>query len=125
MDWKTFDWRSQKVGKKGEVLNKTVYKCGFCKGTGLMPSKTTRCLVCLGKGMVKVTAPAVICAYCNGQGRSLLNRDLSCMICKGKGVVTISGKNIVSCPKCKGRGREKGRDVPCSTCKGKGVIPAK
>ena len=26
MDWKTFDWKSQKVGQKGEVLTKTVYK---------------------------------------------------------------------------------------------------
>jgi len=32
MYWKTFDWKNQKVGQKGEVLNKTSYKCGFCKG---------------------------------------------------------------------------------------------
>lgn len=126
MYWKTFDWKSQKVGRKGEVLTKAVYKCGFCKGTGLMPSKkNTRCPGCLGAGTVKVPSPAVICAYCNGKGRSFLNRDLSCIICKGKGVVSINTKNIDACPTCKGRGREKGVDLPCLNCKGKGVIPKK
>lgn len=122
MYWKTFDWKSHKVGQKGEVLNKTVYKCGFCKGAGLMPSKrSTKCPSCLGKGTIKVSSPAVICAYCNGEGRSFLNRDLSCIICGGKGVVSINSKNIESCPTCKGRGRRKGVDLPCLMCRGKGV----
>ena len=123
MYWKTFNWKSQKVGQKGEVLTKTSYKCGFCKGTGLMPSKKfTTCPVCLGNGTVKVVPPAIICGYCGGKGRSFLNRDLICIICKGKGVVNISSKNIEVCPTCKGRGREKGADLHCLTCKGKGVI---
>ena len=126
MYWKTFDWKSQKVGQKGETLTKTVYKCGFCKGTGFMPSKkSTRCPACLGAGNVKVPSPAVICGYCNGEGRSFLNRDLTCLICKGKGVVGVSSKNIEICPTCKGRGREKGVGLPCLMCKGKGVVPKK
>ena len=32
MDWKTYDWQSQKVGQKGEALKRNDYKCGFCKG---------------------------------------------------------------------------------------------
>jgi len=126
MEWKTFDWKSQKAGRVGEVLTKAVYKCGFCKGTGLMPSKkSTRCPVCLGVGSVKVSSPAVICACCSGAGRSFLNRDLTCIICKGKGVVSIATKDIEICPACKGRGRRKGVDLPCLNCKGKGVIPKK
>jgi len=126
MYWKTFDWKSQKVGQKGEVLYKTSYRCGFCKGTGLMPSrKSTRCPACLGAGTVKVSSPAVICAYCSGAGRSPLNRDLTCLICKGKGVISVSSKDIESCPACKSKGMEKGAALPCLICKGKGVVPKK
>ena len=125
MDWKTFDWKSQKAGQKGEVLTKTFYKCGFCKGKGLTLSRTTKCPVCLGKGTVTVASPAVICAYCDGEGRSFLNRDLTCIICRGKGVVSVSSKDIEICPTCKGRGKKKGVDLPCLTCEGKGVIPKK
>jgi len=82
-----------------------------------MPSKkSTRCPACSGTGTVKVSSPAVICAYCNGEGRSPLNRDLTCLICKGKGVVSVSSKDIESCPVCKGRGSEKGAALPCSIC---------
>ena len=124
MYWKTFDWKSQKVGQRGEVLYKASYRCGFCKGTGLMPSKKhIRCPTCLGVRVVKVPSPAVICAYCSGTGRSLLNRELTCLVCKGKGVVSVSSKDIEYCLACKGRGRGKGVDLPCLTCKGKGVVP--
>ena len=123
MDWKSFDWKSQKIGQIGEVLNKTVYRCGFCKGEGLLISKKTKCPVCLGKGTVKVTSPAVICAYCDGRGSSILNRSLACSVCKGKGVVSIETKEIEICSTCRGRGRKKGINLPCLGCKGKGVIP--
>ncbi len=26
MDWKTFDFKSKKAGRKGEVLNKSIYR---------------------------------------------------------------------------------------------------
>lgn len=88
-----------------------------------MPSqKGTRCPACLGAGNIKVPSPAVICAYCNGEGRSFLNRDLTCIVCKGRGVVSVSSKDIEICPTCKGRGREKGSNLPCLICKGNGVI---
>jgi len=67
MDWETIDFKSQKPGKKGEVLNNQIYRCGFCGAKGFMPSKkSTRCPVCLGVGTVKAQPPVVICAYCNG-----------------------------------------------------------
>jgi len=123
MDWETFDWKSQRSGQKGKVLTKTVYRCGFCKGTGFRPSqRNTRCPVCREPGRVNVRPPAVICAYCNGGGRAYLNRDLTCLVCKGKGVVSVASKDIKICPTCKGRGREKGGGLPCLTCKGKGVV---
>ena len=74
---------------------------------------------------VKVPTPAVICAYCNGAGRSFSNRDLTCIICKGKGVIDIRDVDIDMCPTCKGKGREKGTDLPCLVCKGKGVVSKK
>jgi len=101
MDWKTFDWRSQKVGQKGEVLNKTVYRCGYCKGSGLISSKgNARCPVCLGSGTVRTPAPAVICAYCDGEGRAYLNKDLICNVCRGKGIINIESEKIENCPVC-------------------------
>lgn len=125
MTWRTFDWKSHKVGQLGEVLNSVVYKCAFCKGTGLITYKrNTKCPVCLGKGQVSVSGFAVICAYCNANGRAYLNRDLTCNICKGKGVVSIGSREIQICNVCKGSGRERGSSLACLKCKGKGVIPS-
>ena len=91
-----------------------------------MPSKKhTRCPACSGAGIVRVPSLAIICAYCRGEGRSLLNRALSCIVCKGKGVVSVSSKDIEPCPACKGLGRKKGVDLPCLMCKGKGIVPKK
>ncbi len=123
MNWRTMEWNKQPIGRRGEILTKDVYRCGFCKGTGLLPSKKgIKCPVCLGDGKVKVSSPAVICAYCKGTGRSRLNSNLTCLVCKGKGIVKVSSKLVEICPACKGRGREKGSDLPCLTCRGKGVI---
>ncbi|MFH1961926.1 MAG: hypothetical protein ABIJ30_03470 [bacterium] len=122
MDWKTFDWKNQKIGKKGNILTKTTYKCGFCMGTGIAPCRRNiPCPVCSGQGIVNVSPPAVICAYCNGQGKSYLNKDLSCIVCRGKGVVAVENKNIETCLDCNGKGRERG-GLPCLICKGKGVV---
>jgi len=126
MEWRVFDWQSQKVGQKGEVLNRNDYKCGFCKGKGIIShNKAIRCPACAGASTVRVPGSAVICAYCNGDGSSHLNRDLTCNVCKGKGVVSIESNNIEVCPLCKGKGRERGSSMPCLTCKGKGVITKK
>ena len=123
MDWKTIDFKSQKPGRSGEVLNKQVYRCGFCSGRGFAPSKKSmKCPACLGAGTVKIQPPAVICAYCNGTGKSQVNTDLTCIVCRGKGVVSVFTKQVEICPTCKGRGREKGGNLPCLMCRGKGVV---
>jgi DnaJ-class molecular chaperone len=123
MDWKTFDFKTRKAGRKGGILNKSIYRCGFCNGKGFMPSKKNmKCLACLGTGTIKVQPPAVICAYCNGSGKSHLNTDLTCIVCHGRGVLSVHTKKLEICPSCKGKGREKGGNLPCSMCKGKGVI---
>ena len=122
MNWRTIEWSRQSIGRRGEILTKDVYRCGFCKGTGLLFSKKgIKCPVCLGNGKANVQSPAVICAYCNGNGRHL-NSNLACTVCKGKGVVAVESKNIEACILCKGRGRERGSSLPCLKCKGKGVI---
>jgi DnaJ-class molecular chaperone len=122
MEWRVFDWNSHKIGQKGEVLNRNIYRCGFCKGEGFIIRKKSNCPVCLGKRTVSLPGLAVICAYCNGEGRAHLNRDLTCSVCKGKGVVPIESEHIEICSICKGLGRERGSGMPCLTCKGKGVI---
>ncbi len=123
MEWRTFNFKSQKAGKKGEVLNKHIYRCGFCNGRGFLPSKkSTRCPACLGVGTIRIQPPAVICAYCKGSGKSHINPDLSCIVCSGKGVISVHTQHVEVCPDCKGRGREKGGCLPCLVCRGKGVI---
>jgi len=123
MDWKTYDWHSQKVGQKGEALKRNDYKCGFCKGKGIIShNKAIRCPGCAGAGTIRITGFVTICAYCNGGGRAPLNRDIPCSVCKGKGVVPIEGKDIEACSVCKGSGRERGSSLSCLKCKGKGVV---
>ena len=123
MEWKTLDYKSKKPGKKGEILNKDIYRCGFCSGKGFTPSKkSTKCPVCLGAGTIKVKPPAVICAYCNGTGKSHLNPDLTCIVCRGSGVVSVGTSKVEVCPTCQGRCREKGGHLPCLTFRRIGVV---
>lgn len=123
MNWKTYDFRGQGAGPKGEVLDRGIYSCAFCKGKKIISSQGNRkCPVCSAIGTVEVSPLAVVCAYCNGAGRSFLNRSLTCSVCKGKGVVSVTSREVDICPSCKGKGREKNGDCPCLTCRGKGVI---
>ena len=123
MSWRTMEWSSQSIGQRGEILTKDVYRCGFCRGTGLLSSqKGIKCPVCLGNGKANVQSPAVICAYCSGTGKSHINTDLACIVCSGRGVIGIHTKLVEICPNCKGKGREKGGNLPCLACRGKGVV---
>ena len=126
MDCKTFDLRNQKIGRKGEVLTKGVYRCAFCDGKGVVSyNKKLNCPACSGTATVTVPGLAVICAYCNGSGRAPLNKSTTCIVCRGRGVVPIESKDIAGCPACKGRGRAGGTGLHCLICKGKGVITVK
>lgn len=120
MEWKIINFKSQILGRKGEVLDKHIYKCGFCAGRG--SKKGMKCSVCSGAGTINVQPPAVVCAYCDGSGRSYINRELPCIVCRGRGVVGIPNSEVEICPTCRGRGKEKGGNLPCLLCKGIGVI---
>jgi DnaJ-class molecular chaperone len=121
MDWKIFDPRSQKIGQKGEVLNKMVYRCRYFKSSGLISSKgNVRCPDCLGSRTVRTSAPAVICASYDGEGRAYLHKNLICNVCKG--IINIESEKIVNCPVCKGTGRERDNGLSCLNCRGKAVV---
>jgi len=123
MKRKTMEWNSRSIGRKGEVLTKGEYKCGFCRGTGLLSAKKgIRCPVCLGSGEANVESPAIICAYCNGTGKRHPRTTLTCTVCKGKGVVSVGASGVNPCPVCNGIGGERGKTLLCWTCKGTGVI---
>ena len=126
MNWRTYDWKNQKVGQRGEVLDRGDYRCGFCKGTGIVSTtKASGCHVCSGTGRALLPGWAVICAYCNGTGRAHLNKDIPCNICRGHGVVAIERNDVATCAACKGQGRAHSSGLPCLTCKGKGVMTKK
>ena len=119
--WRSFDWRKQRIGPKGEIIrNKTIFSCAFCNGRG-ESARGVKCRVCRGEGTVYVKSPVVVCAYCNGTGKQILRSQITCSVCRGKGVVEVSTA-IETCPQCKGRGRVFGFSLPCLLCRGKGVI---
>ncbi|ODS34294.1 MAG: Chaperone protein DnaJ [Candidatus Scalindua rubra] len=115
-------------GKPGEILrNNKVYKCIFCKGTGIRHLGGThgaKCPVCKGKTKITVTPPVVMCSFCNGRGEDQPGMALTCSVCKGKGLVHVEEPFEV-CPGCHGRGRPIASKLYCSECKGKGVISIK
>lgn len=126
MSWQTMELDQQSIGRRGEILTRDVYRCGFCKGTGLLSSqKGIKCPVCSGAGQAHVQSPAVICAYCNATGKRYPRTTLTCTVCRGNGVVSVGTSRIETCPACKGIGRERGKTLPCLTCKGTGVVAEK
>jgi len=115
-------------GKPGEILrDNKVYKCIFCKGTGIRclgGTQGAKCPVCKGRTKIAVTPPVMMCAFCNGRGEDQPRMALTCSVCKGKGLVHIEEPFEV-CPNCHGRGRPIASKLYCSECKGKGVIAIK
>lgn len=121
------EWRVRH-GAHGEVMTGTVleggeFACAFCKGTGVVAKTHSRCPVCGGQVSVKVTAPAVLCAYCRGRGEVPVRSGITCTVCRGKGAVSVR-EPIQACSACRGRGAASGGHLPCITCQGKGVITA-
>ena len=107
----------------GEILNKDAYPCAFCQGSGSKPRGST-CAVCRGKGVVSVTSPAMICAFCKGRGEERPRTNITCVVCRGKGVVPVK-EPLDRCGRCKGRGVDAHSKLPCVECKGKGVVTLK
>lgn len=108
---------SQQIGK---ILRKETYQCAFCKGSGSKPRGST-CPVCRGKGVVPVTPPAMICAFCKGRGEERPRTNITCVVCRGKGVVPVR-EPLEQCRRCKGMGVDSHSKLPCVECKGKGVV---
>ena len=55
-----------------------IVPCGFCRGTGRMASEYLNhairtCLVCAGRGKLKVPRNAEKCSGCNGTGMKVNN----------------------------------------------------
>ena len=107
----------------GEVLQKDTYQCAFCQGSGSKPRGRT-CAVCRGKGVVPVTPPAMICAFCKGRGEERPRTNITCVVCRGRGVVPVK-EPLEECRRCKGRGVDSHSKLPCVECKGKGVLTKK
>ncbi len=114
-------WRGNRTGQAPLIKEKTP-ECGFCGGTG-KKEKGAACPVCRGVGLVSVSPPAVLCAYCKGKGRERRSGRL-CPVCRGKGIVPVH-LPIVPCSVCRGSGTEQGTGMTCLKCSGKGVVPAR
>eukprot|EP01084_Bolivina_argentea_P116976 207767_1 len=95
----------QCCGCKGII--KHIFKCEFCKGSGLL-----RCFKCSGSGKYVIGQ----CRKCQGKGR-ISNYDEydweNCNLCGG------DGKYGVSCNGCGGSGRDKDN---CYECCGNGTL---
>jgi len=39
MSWRTIEWGEQSIGRRGEILTRHVFRCGFCRGTGVVSTK--------------------------------------------------------------------------------------
>lgn len=99
-------------------------RCAFCGGSGKDPFCIMSCLsdcpVCIGKGVVKVQAPYVYCAHCQGSGAI---KKLTCTVCHGKGVVAAPTGHTRICPDCMGTGNDASASaLDCLGCRGRGWI---
>ena len=67
-------------------LDNDMGKCAWCAGTGhgvTSGGNVISCLVCGGKGKLKVTQPPELCGICNGSGRR--SELKACFTCVGTG----------------------------------------
>ena len=121
MEWQPCRWSMSSRGMIGAMLEGGEFRCALCRGRGVLPSAKARCPACGGCGFVKVTLPAMICAYCDGRGEVPARSGITCTVCRGKGVVTIRPP-VEVCPQCRGTGAAPNNRLPCLVCAGKGVV---
>lgn len=107
----------------GTMLPGEEFRCALCRGKGVLPSGKARCPACGGRGFVKLTPPAITCAYCNGRGEVPARSNIACTVCGGKGMVSIQ-QPAKTCQECRGTGAASGSKLPCLVCRGKGVVVA-
>lgn len=85
---------TSKARRKGRTeplaTERETIKCAFCRGTGIDPfpvlSPKSNCVVCHGRGVVRVPPPYVTCQRCRGTG-VYFGSHMYCWTCRGKGVV--------------------------------------
>ena len=109
------------LGAPGRPLSGEVFPCAYCGGTGDQIHMRSKCPVCGGKGLNKVSGPVVVCAFCRGAGESPPRSHLTCPACRGRGVLAVK-EPLETCDLCRGTGRPTGTQLPCIKCKGAGVF---
>lgn len=68
-------------------------RCAWCRGIGrwnIAPGQTLPCIVCHGKGEIKVVQPPVYCHQCHGIGRETPTNP--CLTCAGTGWEGVMNK---------------------------------
>jgi DnaJ-class molecular chaperone len=97
--------------------------CSFCGGHGSDPfgimSWLSTCCVCGGRGVVRVAAPAQICALCRGTGAV---KTFTCTVCRGTGLVPLIPGPLLRCPTCRGTGADAASGLACLSCRGRGWV---
>ena len=85
--------------KKAAPIDDTsteMVKCAFCQGKGIDPfpvlSPRSDCVVCNGRGVVRIRAPYVACQACAGTG-VYTGTHMYCWTCRGKGVVHVHARS--------------------------------
>ncbi len=121
MEWRPYRLKGDRRGMAGQILKGEEFRCAFCKGTGILQKTKSQCPVCRGQGVVKVTPPAVVCAYCKGRGDFPARSNITCTVCGGKGGVSVP-EAIDVCLQCRGTGAASDSKLPCLVCRGKGVV---
>lgn len=128
MEWQPYRLGSSRrgglTGTTARILAGSTFPCAYCHGTGKQLHMRSKCPVCRGKGSIKVTPPAVICAFCRGTGEAPPWSHLTCPACCGKGVMSVK-EPIERCDACCGLGRVGGTQLPCIKCRGAGVVTIK
>lgn len=122
MQWQPRRWGTSGRGIIGTMVEGGEFRCALCRGKGRLRSGKAQCPACGGRGLVKVTSPAMACAYCNGCGEVPTRSKITCAVCGGKGVVTVPEGLIDVCPECHGTGAAPNSKLPCLACRGKGVV---
>ena len=122
----THTCREQQLSQRAmtRMLEGNQFRCALCQGKGVLHSAKARCPACGGQGLVKLTLPAILCAYCSGRGEVYARSGIVCTVCSGKGMVTIQHPTQV-CPSCRGKGASQNSRLPCLICRGKGMITAR
>lgn len=114
-------WGIFSRGIIGTMLEGSEFRCALCRGKGILRSGKAQCPACGGRGLVKITPPSMVCAYCKGRGEVPARSGITCAVCGGRGVVSVRYP-VELCPRCWGSGTAPNSKLSCLLCRGKGVV---